>query len=502
MNQNKNLSIEEIFKLAVKNHQEGKTDIAQKLYNEVIKINPNHADTLSNIGVIFEELKDYQKAKDCYEKTIIINPNHSPALNNLGNVFKNLEEYQKAIKCYEKVIALNPNNADALNNLGNVFKNLEEYQKAIKCYEKVIALNPNNANAFNNLGNVFKNLKKNQKAIKCYDIAIELNPNYAEPHYNLGNCFKDTGEFQKAIKCYEKAIELNPTYADAYGNLGVTLEHFSENKKIKDCYKKAIEIDPTYTNAYWNLHGLSPDIDEALLILKKLYKIDNKHTRAKIMISILEAYKGNFSMFDNVLSSPVSNYKFVRSAKWVFSLPKLPEIFFNRWFFFDAVIKLSDNSRPFYEFGVWRGESFKYLINTFKKGFGFDTFSGLPEDWHDEKKGTYSSFGVIPKIEGGEFIVGKFEDTLPNFFSKEKPKASLINFDADLYSSTLCALNYSKKVIDEKTILIFDEFIMNDKWEQDEYKALNEFCDNLSYSYEVLAVSFFTKQVAVKLKKN
>ena len=54
--------------------------------------------------------------------------------------------------------------------------------------------------------------------------------------------------------------------------------------------------------------------------------------------------------------------------------------------------------------------------NAFKKGFGFDTFNGIPEDWHNEPKGSYSSFGVVPKIEGGEFIVGKFEDTLPGFF--------------------------------------------------------------------------------------
>ena len=77
--------------------------------------------------------------------------------------------------------------------------------------------------------------------------------------------------------------------------------------------------------------------------------------------------------------------------------------------------------------------------------------------------------------------------------------ASIINFDADLYSSTLCALSYSKPVIDKDTILIFDEFIINKNWEQDEYKALNEFCSNNNLTYEVLAVSYFTKQVAVKL---
>ena len=42
---------------------------------------------------------------------------------------------------------------------------------------------------------------------------------------------------------------------------------------------------------------------------------------------------------------------------------------------------------------------------------------------------------------------------------------------------------------------------MNDRWEEDEYKALEEFCNNFNFSYDVLAVSFYTKQIGVKLKK-
>ena len=53
--------------------------------------------------------------------------------------------------------------------------------------------------------------------------------------------------------------------------------------------------------------------------------------------------------------------------------------------------------------------------------------------------------------------------------------------------------------MDKDTILIFDEFIINEIWEQDEFKALNEFCSINHFSYEVIAISFTTKQVAVKL---
>jgi len=426
------MTIDKTFALAFDNHQKNNLEVAESLYNEVLKIDPNHVITHYNLGVIFKKLGNHQKSIISFEKVIEINPGYIKAYNNLGIAFVFLANYQRGKYYFEKTIEINPHHVEALHNLGVILNYLDCPQKA-----------------------------------KYY---------------------------------FEKVIEINPNYIDAHINLGKTLHVLGEHSKAFNCFNNALEINPKSTQAYWNLLSYASNIDEALIVLKKLYKIDKKDIKANIIISALEGCKGNFIRFNDLLDSPESNHEFTRSIEWVFSLPKLPKILFNRWDFFDAIIELTDNSRPFYEFGVWNGVSFQYLINTFKRGFGFDTFSGLPEAWHNESTGTYSSFGSIPKIKGGEFIVGKFEDTLPGFFSKERPMASLINFDADLYSSTLCALNYSNKVIDEKTILIFDELIMNKNWEQDEFKALNDFCDNLGFDYDVLAISFFTKQVAVKLK--
>ena len=409
--------------------------------------------------------------------------------------------FQVAKKLYKQALKIDPNNTDAYNNLGLIFSTLGEFQKALDCYEKAIKIKPKSVSTHNNLGLLYEKFKDHRKAVICYQQSIQIEPRYALAYFNLGNVYKILGKFKEAKNSYKKAIEIEPNYAAAHSNFGDLLSELGENEWAKNSYKKAIEINPNFINAYWNLHSFARDTDEALNILKKLYKIDNKFLKAKIMISALLGFKGNFNYFNDLVATTVSEHPYVRSIKWVFSLPKLPKIFFNRWDFYDAIVNLADRSRVFYEFGVWNGISFQYLINTFKKGFGFDTFTGLPEDWHHEKAGTYSSFGLVPKIPGGQFIVGKFEDTLPKFFSKKRPPASLINFDADLYSSTLSALNYSNKVIDQKTILVFDEFLMSKYWEQDEYKALNEFCNNFNIGYEVVAVSFFSRQVAIKLKK-
>ena len=266
-----------------------------------------------------------------------------------------------------------------------------------------------------------------------------------------------------------------------------------------DSYEQAIKIKPDYAEAYWNLSGTAGDIVEAKNWLKECLKFDDSHVLAKLTLAALNFYEGNEEEFDTLINTSLWDHSYTRSFSWVFSLPELPKLYFTRERLFDFISEGATHSRPFYEYGVWRGQSFKYLIKTFKKGYGFDTFQGLPEDWHNQKAGTYSSDGNIPKVDGGEFIQGKFEDTLPEFFSVQRPVASVINFDADLYSSTICALNYSKSVIDGNTILIFDEFIINEYWEEDEYKALEEFCSENNFSYEVLAVSFYTKQVAVKL---
>ena len=298
---------------------------------------------------------------------------------------------------------------------------------------------------------------------------------------------------------------MKPDYAKAHNNLGNTLQELGRLDEAEASYHQAIALKPNFAEACWNLHGIQKTIEGAEYWIGKCLEVDKKYVNGRLTKAALRLYQGDRNYFDNLMRSELKQHPYMRSLSWALNLPHLPELHFNKFYFFDAIFKKSIVSRPFYEFGVWRASSFNYLIKVFKKGYGFDTFTGLPEDWYLEngsiaqKAGTYTSDGNVPKIKGGEFIVGKFEDTLPIFFSERRPIASVINFDADLYSSTICALNFSKDVMDKDTILIFDELIINESWEQDEFKALNEFCSNNHFSYEVLAISFFTKQVAIKL---
>ena len=43
MSKNKDITIDEVFKIAVSNHAQNKLKEAQILYNKILEVNPNHS---------------------------------------------------------------------------------------------------------------------------------------------------------------------------------------------------------------------------------------------------------------------------------------------------------------------------------------------------------------------------------------------------------------------------------------------------------------------------
>jgi len=83
--------------------------------------------------------------------------------------------------------------------------------------------------------------------------------------------------------------------------------------------------------------------------------------------------------------------------------------------------KLNDESIDYLEFGVSKGISFRWWVNRITNSesrfFGFDTFTGLPEDWGIFKAGAMSNGNEPPKIDDNrvEFYQGLFQQTLLAF---------------------------------------------------------------------------------------
>jgi len=291
MSEKKNLTTKETFDLAVQNHQKNNFKAAENLYNQILKIDPNHIKTIFLLGTLSAQTKKFDIAKSLLYKAIQIQPNYAEAHNNLGNVLKELGEYQKAKSCYQKAIQIQPNYAEAHNNLGIVLQELEEHQKAISCIKKAITIQPNYAVAHYNLGIVFEALQEHQKAMCCYQKAIQIQPNYADAHNNLGIVLQKLKEHQKAISSYQKALKLEPSLVNAQANISnIYISQLDDSEKaISESYKTLTMHHDTskFINQRISLYRLKHDIQQAEYLSSNNYKINGIEKFQKIGNEIL-----------------------------------------------------------------------------------------------------------------------------------------------------------------------------------------------------------------------
>lgn len=144
------------------------------------------------------------------------------------------------------------------------------------------------------------------------------------------------------------------------------------------------------------------------------------------------------------------------------------------------------------EFGVASGASFNWWMtqNTHpgSRFYGFDTFTGLPEDFGAYKKGTFAGGSELPTIADsrGQFFQGLFQQTLPGFLKTfDNSNRKVLMLDADLYTATLFTLTSLAPFLKKGDIILFDEFGVPTH----EFKAFRDFCDAYYIDLELIGAA-------------
>ncbi len=153
------------------------------------------------------------------------------------------------------------------------------------------------------------------------------------------------------------------------------------------------------------------------------------------------------------------------------------------------------------EFGVRRGTSLAAIAGAAgQEVHGFDSFEGLPEAWNGAPRGVLTTGCEMPAAaENTRLHPGWFEDTLPVFLAARPEPVRFVNIDCDIYSSARTVLTALAGRIGPGTVLVFDEFIGNRGWRDDEYRAFHEYVAVFGVGYRIIAVNLACKQVAMEV---
>lgn len=167
----------------------------------------------------------------------------------------------------------------------------------------------------------------------------------------------------------------------------------------------------------------------------------------------------------------------------------------------NASLKKAPKEGLFMEFGVFSGTTINFIadrVNT--TVHGFDSFTGLPEQWAYTPKGHFDTGGKLPEVRDSvELHVGWFDDTIPEFKKKHSEPVAFVHIDSDLYRSAITILYGMKDQIKPGTVIQFDEYFNYPGWKQYEYKAFQEFIKDtgLKYNYIGYASNGFSASVQI-----
>ncbi len=107
-------------------------DEAMENYNKVVELDSNYAPAHINLGTLYYNRGDYEKAEGCYRRAIELDPRYALAWFDLGNVLDETLRLPEAIRAYEAAVGIAPTYADAHYNLALAYEKSRQPRRALK----------------------------------------------------------------------------------------------------------------------------------------------------------------------------------------------------------------------------------------------------------------------------------------------------------------------------------------------------------------------------------
>ncbi len=271
----------------INDHQAGRLEQAEAGYRRLLENDPDNADAIHLLGVVFFQKGNLDAAREQVIRAISLNAGVALYFTNLGRIEKALDQITAAIEAYRQSLKLAPDQADVNSDIAAALVDAEEFAEALGFAERAIKLLPEFAAAHFNRGMALLGLGQQYEAITAFEETLRLDRGFADAHFQLGRMYQDTDQPQQAeqayrrvlqvdptriearcnlgnilradvrlneaVQLYDQALALSPDVAEIHSNKGVALHELGEREGAIGCYRRAIKLDPDDAETHRNL---------------------------------------------------------------------------------------------------------------------------------------------------------------------------------------------------------------------------------------------------------
>jgi protein O-GlcNAc transferase len=231
-------------------------------------------------GIELHRTGDYLGALQIYQQLLLLNPRHADALHLSGEALFRLGRRKEALDHLNLAISI-AQHQFYFNTRANIFLDMGLLHEAQEDYKRALKHDQQYPEAYVGLSAVYRQQGKIRLAREAAAKSISLTPNSPAAWNNAAAIDMEQGQFDAAIDQFNKAIELDCECLPAYKNIGKIrvnqnywdlalspLEHAAKNAQD-------LEVQCLLARAY-RLHRRFEEATEALLRALRGWSIDER----------------------------------------------------------------------------------------------------------------------------------------------------------------------------------------------------------------------------------
>ncbi len=210
---------------------------AKKEYLILTKIDPANYENYYQLGVIFFNSGQFDKAIPYFKKSIASNNKHDMSHYYLGQIHYRTGNYNDAKQSFIDALKIDQGNYKAHYFLGLVLRQIGDYEWAIKEFEISQKSDELKVKSFLAKGTCYIEREQLPKAVIEFERGLKFAKRGSDTELNLRYFLAEAQErmrdLHSAINNWEKIVQVNPNFRDVQEKLKAYAE-FRQDDRIKD----------------------------------------------------------------------------------------------------------------------------------------------------------------------------------------------------------------------------------------------------------------------------
>jgi tetratricopeptide (TPR) repeat protein len=179
-----------------------------------------------------------------YGEVVADNPQSLKARNNLGVLYDELGQHERALEQFEAARAIDGDNVEVLSNIGSALLGLGRFPDAERELRRAMKLDPQNVEVRAHLGVLHFRRGLYAQAEEELRWVCEHDGEHGPAHFYRGESLNRLGRVDLAMEVLERAARLQPTNARIFQLMGILYDKKHMPYEASQMYKKVRELGP------------------------------------------------------------------------------------------------------------------------------------------------------------------------------------------------------------------------------------------------------------------